>query len=594
MINKTGWFGKYGHRRENGQAALFLMLGLGLFLLGGIGFAVDMANLWMHRQSSQNAADAACTAAAMDMVNAANGAPNTSGFTPGTQFNCSGNSGAAPCQYAALNGYSANGLTAGSPSIEVAVDNRSSVSVPGVQTCSGTVPPPSICTETGFPASPAFVRVTVTDRIQSFFLGLLSGGTTMDVGATASCGAILSNAPIPILVLDPRNETSVDNNGNFSIQIVGGPQRSIQVDSSSSSAVNVSGGSGTFDLSQGGPFSPPATNGTGSDFGVTGTESATNYNGGTTGTWISPSASLSDPFATLPPPAAPGPPTVPADVSGAPANCTSTKIAAGNCQVALGVHGCPSTTCTLYTSGAYTGGITVGQGSQETAIFDPGVYYITNGNGLDLRSNSCVRPSTSTGDGSGGTMFYFADSHSVNVNNNSGAAGKCPAAKVPLSQVQCITSGPGTTVLPGNVTTFGGLAGNVLLGPCQAPTAGGTNYGDPLGVNDPLGEQRGMLFFQNRDSTNVVGTWDGGGSFGLAGMMYFHSCLNGAGNGGGGGCSTTTGFTDSFHLQGGACSSTFVIGDIVTDKLHLGGNPCVEMDLNPNALYYVLKASLLQ
>src|SRR6478672_5782695 len=33
------------HSREGGQAALFLMLAMGLFLLGGIGFAVDMANM---------------------------------------------------------------------------------------------------------------------------------------------------------------------------------------------------------------------------------------------------------------------------------------------------------------------------------------------------------------------------------------------------------------------------------------------------------------------------------------------------------------------------------------------------------------------
>jgi len=54
---------------ESGQAALFLLLILGIFLLGGIGLAVDMANMWFHRQSAQNVADAVCTAAAMDLVN---------------------------------------------------------------------------------------------------------------------------------------------------------------------------------------------------------------------------------------------------------------------------------------------------------------------------------------------------------------------------------------------------------------------------------------------------------------------------------------------------------------------------------------------
>src|SRR5437764_14858168 len=107
MVKKTDRFNEGHSRRENGQAALFLMLGMGLFLMGGIGFAVDMANMWMHRQASQNAADAACTAAAMDMVNDANGATNSGGFTPGTGFNCSSNATSAPCQYAGFNGYTA-------------------------------------------------------------------------------------------------------------------------------------------------------------------------------------------------------------------------------------------------------------------------------------------------------------------------------------------------------------------------------------------------------------------------------------------------------------------------------------------------------
>ena len=99
---------------------------------------------------------------------------------------------------------------------------------------------------------------------------------------------------------------------------------------------------------------------------------------------------------------------------------------------------------------------------------------------------------------------------------------------------------------------------------------------------------------KTRDAANVSATWDGGGSFGLSGLMYFHSCLSTDGAGLGTNCNNTTGYTDTYQLQGGSCSSTFVMGDIVTDKLHLGGNPCVEMDLNPNALYYVFKASLLQ
>src|SRR5437764_13421117 len=138
--------------RQEGQAAVFLLLGLGIFLIGGVALGVDMANLWFHRQSAQNAADAACTAAAMDMVNDANGATSSGGFTLGTGFNCSAHSSYAPCQYAAFNGYAASGLSSG-PSTEVAISFPASI--PGVQSCTAS-PTPSICTSTGFPAN-AFV-----------------------------------------------------------------------------------------------------------------------------------------------------------------------------------------------------------------------------------------------------------------------------------------------------------------------------------------------------------------------------------------------------------------------------------------------------
>jgi hypothetical protein len=78
----------------------------------------------------------------------------------------------------------------------------------------------------------------------------------------------------------------------------------------------------------------------------------------------------------------------------------------------------------------------------------------------------------------------------------------------------------------------------------------------------------------------------------LAGNLYFHYCAS-ATAGSGGGCPSSA-FTDKFSLGGGSASDTFVVGDIVTDQLSLGGNSRIEMDLNPNALYYVLKASLLQ
>ena len=72
-------------RAESGQIMVSLLLMLSIFLLAIVGFAVDLTNLWFHRQAAQTAADAACQAGAMDMAALAAGMalPNM-GFTPGT------------------------------------------------------------------------------------------------------------------------------------------------------------------------------------------------------------------------------------------------------------------------------------------------------------------------------------------------------------------------------------------------------------------------------------------------------------------------------------------------------------------------------
>ncbi|HEV2495223.1 MAG TPA: pilus assembly protein TadG-related protein, partial [Terriglobia bacterium] len=92
--------------------SILIVLAVGTFLFLFVGFGVDMTNLFFHRQTAQNAADAACVAAGMDMlVNQTNGGNSFGGFTRGTAFDCSGNSGSAPCKYAALNGYSSPSAT---------------------------------------------------------------------------------------------------------------------------------------------------------------------------------------------------------------------------------------------------------------------------------------------------------------------------------------------------------------------------------------------------------------------------------------------------------------------------------------------------
>jgi uncharacterized membrane protein len=145
-----------------------MVLALALVLLGAGAICVDMSNLWFHRQAAQNAADSACTAGAMDLLVDAQGLQTGhQGFTNGTAFNCSTGSTGAPCQYAAKNGYNSNNASPGN-----LVSVTFPASVAGVPTA--VIPPSGI-------APNAFMRVDVTDNVQSFFSGLLNGNRTQTV-----------------------------------------------------------------------------------------------------------------------------------------------------------------------------------------------------------------------------------------------------------------------------------------------------------------------------------------------------------------------------------------------------------------------------
>jgi hypothetical protein len=147
--------------------------------------------------------------------------------------------------------------------------------------------------------------------------------------------------------------------------------------------------------------------------------------------------------------------------------------------------------------------------------------------------------------------------------------------------VKCTTRSQIPINLPATIT------GNLLMAPCTGP------YGDPLLTYDPIGEQHGILFFGNRSTAAVSPSFGGGGVAAALGSLYFHYCNSANGAGLGSSCPSTA-YTDQLTLQGGSGSTSYIVGNIVTDQLGLGGTPQIVMDLNPNALYYVLKASLLQ
>jgi Putative Flp pilus-assembly TadE/G-like len=629
-MNMTTFSRRTKLRDEEGQAMLFTLLVLGLFLIGAMAFAIDLSNTWFSRQSAQTAADAACTAGVMDMlVLATDGTmPTGSNFTSGTAFDCFSTSTAAPCSYAALNGFgstinqsSANSGTLGT-NVYVDFPAPSSVNLSSL-----AIPDPSV-------AASALMRVRVT-RNNSTWFGAMLGTTKQGSGASAICAVINATSPIPILVLHPTKSGSLLMNGGGStsstgcgstpcgdIVIAGGPAKSIQVNSSDPSAINFSGGP-TIDLCAGG------SNYCGSGLGVWGavpnpgssnfwTSSATcsvQNAGLCSGSQNPPqwnqSPPISDPLATQQAP-------------GVPNFAGATISSSTGTTVGYHVNGCPDTRgCQEFTPGNYTNGICVGSpcgAATNTAIFDPGVYYLAGqacavGSGsLCERSGSCIRPSTAKGDGSGGTIFYFSDAHSITV---AGGGGSCnPPTGQSIDAFQ-ITTGPTTSsgtnylpngvkctassVVPTNLTTAGSLTGSVLLAPCNVPDSTtslcspncSVNFGDPLGAADPNGVQRGILFFQNR-SVNAGSnpSWGGNGGMLLAGTMYFHQCVSG-GSDTGIGCTGTV-WNDQLTLGGSSGSNTYVLGDIIVDQLHVGGNGQIVMDLNPSAAFTTLKAALVQ
>jgi Putative Flp pilus-assembly TadE/G-like len=575
--------GKAGRTRcsaESGQTTILVILVLGLVLLGGLGLAIDFSNAHYHRQWAQAAADSACVAGAMDLLVNAQG-NNLGGFpagSPPAQFTCADAPTSAVCQYAQLNGYDGSGRVAGRASSDVLI------TFPGAVT-GVTTPPASL-------APTPFIRVNVLDRMSLGFAGLLMGRTSMDVAATATCGLQQANSPVPIIVLNPSCAHAFEVSGSATIGIVGGPPRSIQVNSNDTSCAAASkssgcSGSGTIDLSKAGP------NFSGGDFGVFGGPKAApaNFTGNHWGT----ASPIQDPYATLNAPAVP------------PLSLTNVTPL----PVLYNVDGCPDHGgCVEYQPGLYTNPIVV---KDKTAIFKPGLYYMkpntpdnvncgspssctTSPTGqchssLTVDSNGVIRPTTPF---SGGAMFYFSGTGAGNYGSaffgaNAGNPGGRTIDAFQTSNAIC----PGGATPPAQLGLPTTVNGNVLLGQC---TGKGTFSGATF-VNGPAetsGTVRGMIFFQDRADADPKGqaSMQGGGGLVLSGNMYFHNCNS---SGTGTSCSDpSAGYNAFVQLQGNPGSAAYVLGNITTDELVVSGNGGVKMLLNPNSVINVLKATMLE
>ncbi len=525
---------------DAGQAIISLCLILGVFLIAMLGFAVDLTNIWFHRQAATAAADAACQAGAVDMyAQAAGETLNSTGFTPGTASDCVHSSSATMCFYAKQNGYNGTGLTAGTASNAVSWTFPSTVS--GVTAGAGQYP---------------FMVVTIAENVQTYLISLLQGSHTLPVTIKSTCGIAQILAPAPMVVLDPIHAATFAYSGGGTLDIVGGPSRGLQVNSSSTSAVFWVP-AGLINLSAGGP------NLTGSDVGIVGgpaTAPPNGYNGGTTGTWRTSVVPVPDPFANVP---------VPASVK----NITPTTTVAG-VGVPYGTDGCPDhriisgllgKSCMEYGPGYYPIGLTLD--GLSTAIFLPGVYYL-NGSLTASGTNTLRMAKPSGHQQTDGVTFYFL-SGSLNVLDCAG----CFAIgidNVAATDLTCDGSSP-----PAALGMPASLSGNVLYSMCAA---GGTYFetsgSDSTDVRGSPGS-RGLLFFQDH-SNPTQPILAGLGSQTFSGALYFHAI----------------GYTDTLALAGGSSSGTFVLGDIVTDRVSLTGSGVIKLALSSGATTPLSKVGL--
>lgn len=504
-------------RRKNqrGQALILVLVALSIFLIGAIGLAIDGSHLYAQRQMAQATADAAAQAAIMSILDHTNlTAPVP--FNPAAgAFNCAVGDGRTPCVFAARNGFNLAGDTV-------------TVSFPNAVAGVGAPSP-------DYPF--AFAQATITRTVDTTLMKFL-GSASSSIKALAVAAIVQTLSPVPIIVTHPTLPGSFRIGGNPLIRICGGPARSIQVNSNSTTSLST-GGTAQVDLSKAGPADDgTCSTGTGADFGdfggptSPGSPPAWLNPVGTTEHFLQPASPILDPLSSVPPPPNPG----------------SEHVANVKYGLANGVNGCPAAPpkpCTLYHPGLYTGGIDV---KNETAVFMPGVYWM-DGGGFGNAANGLMLMSTGFGndpDTGQGMLVY-----------NSGTSA--------------------------SIGTF-----NV-----------GANSGANL-VGTPINSiYKGILFFQDRNSPRFVGpgpnkahTLGGGGDLILNGTIYLTNCdsndPNCVGN------TMTAGLYQDLELRGNSGNTTLIEGEIIVSSLDLGGGGTIQMNLNPNLVLPVNQVALVK
>jgi hypothetical protein len=485
-------------RGEKGQALLLVVVAMGILLIGALGLAIDVAHIYGHHQMAQVAADAAAQAGILSIFNETN-STGPAAFPTSGAFTCGTTDARTPCQYAAANGFG------GTAADSVTLDYPGSGAVPGV-TLSTAVPV-------------NVLRATVVRTLNTGLIRFL-GPSTSTAKAIAIAAIVDVVAPIPILITHPSLSGALSSNGNPTVTICGGPSKSIQVNSYSATSLNMNSNT-TIDLSKAGPNDSllnPCTTGTGADFGNTGGPSAypfTFISG--VGKYVQPSGIFYDPLADILAPAVPA-------------------AATGPSTVLSGVNGCPVASCQLYSPGLYPTGIKV---KNETALFQPGLYYIQGTYGFKNEANGVMQMATgatAAPDTGAGMVVYNTGSGTFDVGSNSSAN---------------------------------------LVG------------------SDAASIYRGILFFEDRNApanTGIGGSdehrFGGGGAMVLRGTIYISNSLSVM--------QTTAGQYQSVLLQGTPGNTTQIIGEIIVSALKLGGNASILMQLDPTATLNVRQVALVK
>jgi Flp pilus assembly protein TadG len=498
---------------EAGQAILLVILALSVFLLGAVGLAIDGSHLYAQRQLAQAAADAAAQAGVMSMFDLTNtGGAHAFTATTGSSFTCSTSDPKTPCYYA----QTLNGFNQASDTV--------TVSFPTAATA-GLSSKPSITFED------PVIQVTVQRNVPATLMQLL-GWSTIPVQARGTAAIEDIPSAIPIIVTHPTLAGSLSFNGNPTIKILGGPRRSIEVNSSDPGAVNpTSCGNATVDLHLAGP------NRKGADFG-------NNAQGGPSsacftfipgvGQYLHASA-VADPLLGVPVPSPTGLPLQPAVPS----------------TVSFGTNGCPSSGgCPLFLPGVYSSGIEVkGSNTVGVSLFAPGMYYISGG-GFNMDSNSAAQMATGLSAdvnfpeiGNAGMVVFNTGTNKADIFNFDANAG----AASPISLV----GAPDSSKWDG-----------VLF--YEDPTANG---GIHLGTGPSPGH-----------------TIQGGGTINLTGTIYINRRPAA-------GVDSTT--FQNLALQGKAGSATNITGEIIVNTLSMGGNPNVIMTLDSHQ-FIVRQVALVQ